>query len=64
VVTPHGAANCAADINGDGSVTSADLAVMFSSWGACGSTCPADLNHDGLVNGDDLTMVLNSWGDC
>ena len=50
-----------ADLNGDGSVNGADLALLLNQWG---STKPsnADINGDGVVNGADLAMLLNSWG--
>ena len=47
------------DINGDGSVDGADLAILLSNWGAIGG--PADINHDQAVNGMDLGMLLGAW---
>ena len=55
---------CPADLNGDRVVNGADLGIMLSSWGACGSYCPADLNHDGVVDGADLGSLLAAWGNC
>ncbi|MEY5031942.1 MAG: Dockerin type domain, partial [Planctomycetota bacterium] len=48
-----------ADLDGDGSVGGADLAILLNQWGGAGS---ADLNGDGLVNGSDLAILLNAWG--
>lgn len=48
------------DLNGDGVVNAADLALLLNAWG---STNPAaDLNDDGIVNGVDLGILLNAWG--
>ncbi len=54
-----------ADLNGDGLVDAADLALVLSAWGPCGKRpggCPADLTGDGLVDAADLAMVLADWG--
>ena len=50
-----------ADINGDGSVDSADLGILLSSWGVCAG-CAADLNGDGGVDSADLGVLLAAWG--
>ena len=64
VLTPRAGA-CAQDLNGDGTVNGADLAILFNAWGACGGVaCPSDLDGDGEVEGDDLGMLLSNWGDC
>jgi hypothetical protein len=51
------------DLNGDGVVNGADLAILLGCWGdvtnpAC---APADLNADGTVNGADLAVQLGNW---
>ncbi|MFM1822497.1 MAG: hypothetical protein RI967_763 [Planctomycetota bacterium] len=48
-----------ADLNGDGLVGGADLAILLDAWGGDG---PADLNGDGLVGGADLAILLDAWG--
>ena len=48
------------DLNGDGIVNGADLALILASWGACPG-CPADLNGDGVVDGGDLAFILANW---
>lgn len=53
---------CTADLNGDGLVGAADLALMLGSWG--GSNPAADLNQDGLINAADLALLLGAWGPC
>ncbi|MFZ9692819.1 MAG: DNRLRE domain-containing protein [Phycisphaerales bacterium] len=47
-----------ADLNGDGIVNGADLAILLAAWGGDG---PADLNGDGIVNGADLAVLLAAW---
>jgi hypothetical protein len=53
------AAGSSADLNGDGVVNGADLAILLGAWGGGG---PADLNGDGVVNGADLAILLGAWG--
>jgi len=53
--------SCAGDLDQDGSVGGADLAVMFSLWGG---PSDADLNDDAHTDGADLTMLLSAWGPC
>jgi len=54
--------NCPADLNGDGLVSSADLAILLASWGSGGGA--ADLNGDGSVGAADLAALLARWGPC
>ena len=54
-----------ADLNDDGLVDPADLALLLAAWGPCGKQpngCPADLDGDGFVGGADLAILLNAWG--
>ncbi|MCH2161142.1 MAG: hypothetical protein MK085_04630 [Phycisphaerales bacterium] len=48
------------DLNLDGAVNGADLALVLVAWGNCHG-CPADLNFDGSVNGADLARILTDW---
>lgn len=50
-----------ADLDGDGIVGAADLAILLGSWGSC-EGCPADLDGDGVVGAADLAILLGSWG--
>jgi agmatine deiminase len=52
------------DLDHDGSVGAADLAILLGSWGPCPPEggCPADLNGDGVVDATDLAMLLGNWG--
>ena len=56
------AADCPADINGDGVVNGADLTLLLGDWGAMESV--ADLDNSGTVDGADLTVLLGDWGEC
>jgi len=57
-----GVAEEAADLNADGVVDGADLALVLGAWGACAASCEADLNADGVVDGADLGLLLGAWG--
>ena len=52
----------AADLNGDGEVNGADLALVLAAWGQPCLGCAADINGDGEVNGADLALILAGWG--
>ncbi|MFO0829936.1 MAG: choice-of-anchor tandem repeat NxxGxxAF-containing protein [Phycisphaerales bacterium] len=47
-----------ADINGDGSVNAADLALLLGAWGSGGAT---DLDGNGTTDAADLSVLLGSW---
>jgi hypothetical protein len=55
---------CAEDLNDDQSVDFADLIVVISGWGPCGSPCDEDLNQNGSVDVQDLLQILSAWGTC
>ncbi len=57
------APTCEGDLNDDGVVNGADLAIMLGEWGKCAG-CVGDLNGDNIVNGADLAILLGAWGDC
>ncbi len=46
------------DLDGNGVVGQADLAILLGAWGGGG---PADLDHDGHVGQGDLAMLLGAW---
>ena len=48
-----------ADLDCDGTVGAADLAVLLSNWGGSGA---GDLNGDNSVEATDLAIMLGSWG--
>jgi 1,4-alpha-glucan branching enzyme len=50
----------ASDLNADGRVDAADLALLLNAWGTAKGA--ADINRDGAVNGVDLAILLGQWG--
>jgi hypothetical protein len=54
---------CPADLNGDGQVDAADLAILLGSWGPC-PDCNADFDLDDFVDAADLAVLLGEWGSC
>ncbi len=49
------------DLDGDGMVGAADLAILLGSWGLC-DCCPADLDGNCTVAAFDLALLLGDWG--
>ncbi len=47
------------DLNGDGLVNAADLAIVLGKWGT--SDPLGDANGDGLVDGADMAVVIGNW---
>ena len=53
----------AGDVNGDGSVSGADLTAIITNWGMTGALYnQGDLNGDGTVSGADYSEVITNWG--
>ncbi len=52
------------DLDNDGDVDAADLAMLLGSWGPCADCqdCPADLDGDCTVGAADLAILLGNWG--
>jgi len=50
------------DLNLDGEVNGADLAILLSYWGGVGYPI-GDCNHDGIIAGADLAILLTNWGE-
>jgi hypothetical protein len=57
-------AACSTDINRNGLVDGADLAVLLNGWGAHPLGHRADFNSDRMIDGVDLASLLNNWGAC
>jgi len=51
-----------ADINGDGTVDTADLGLLISQFGQSGAGLSADLNSDGAVDTADLGALIGAFG--
>ena len=56
---PSAPASAPEDLNGDGSVNGADLAILLNNWGGSGA---GDINGSGTVDGADLAQLLSAWG--
>ena len=54
------------DLDGDCTISTSDLLILFSNWGQCPppekSECPADLDGNGAVNTSDLLILFANWG--
>jgi hypothetical protein len=55
---------CPGDVNSDGKVDAADLAVVLGFWGPVGAFPAADINGSGVIDAGDLAILLGSWGSC
>lgn len=53
--------SCPWDLDGSGSVGTADLLELFAQWGTAG---PADFDESGVVNTADLLILFANWGPC
>ncbi len=52
------------DLDGEGLVGDADLAILLRGWGPCPdppAACPADLDGNGAVGTSDLVLLLSKW---
>lgn len=50
------------DLDGNGSVSGSDLAILLGAWGPCGaSPCAADFDCSGSVDAADLAVLLGAW---
>ncbi|MBM4008485.1 MAG: hypothetical protein FJ285_02725 [Planctomycetes bacterium] len=47
-----------ADLNNDGTVNGADLALLLGNWGNPGT---GDIDSSGVVDGADLAALLSAW---
>ena len=51
---------CPSDLDGNGAVDAADLAVLLGAW----ATPDADLDGNGTTDAADLAVLLGGWGPC
>lgn len=51
---------CLGDLDGDGFVNGADIAMILGNWGGP----DGDLSGDGTTDGADIAILLGSWGAC
>jgi hypothetical protein len=52
---------CIGDLDDNGVVDGADLALVLGNWGSPGI---GDVNNDGTTDGADISLVLGAWGSC
>ncbi len=57
----RGITRSSGDLNMDGFVDAADLAVLLSQWNCSGQGCIGDINGDFVVNAADLATLLARW---
>ncbi len=64
IINVDPAAEPSPDLDNDGDVDAADLAILLGNWGPCADcgNCPADLNGDCVVDAADLAILLGNWG--
>lgn len=53
--------DCLGDLDGNGAVDAADLAILLGGWGGTGL---GDLDQSGVIDGGDLARLLGAWGSC
>jgi hypothetical protein len=53
---------CRFDVDVNGVVDAADLAVFLGAWAT--NQCPFDADNNGNVDGADLAVLLGEWGPC
>ena len=58
-VAPSAPPSNPADLDGNGAVNAADLALLLGNWGGTGT---GDVNGDGTVDATDLAELLGAWG--
>lgn len=54
---------CIGDIDGDGVIDAADVALLVANWGAAVGGV-LDLDGSGIVDGADVSLALGRWGPC
>jgi len=54
-------AECAGDLDGDGTTGQSDLGILLADWGCIGD-CVGDLDGDGHTGQSDLGILLADWG--
>lgn len=58
-----GSVQCPADLDGDESVGTADLLILFAQWGTDPGG-PPDFDGNGTVDTNDLLSLFANWGQC
>jgi hypothetical protein len=55
---------CPGDLDGGGSVDTADLSILLMSFGAAMPGDPADLDDNQHIDTADLSLMMLSFGPC
>ena len=61
---------CLQDLDGDGTVDTDDLLILFADYGPCpnaaetGEFCDSDFSCNSTVGTEDLTILFANWGPC
>jgi len=55
---------CPGDVDDDGRIDGADVALLLEAWGTGGYEARTELDGDGTVGAGDLLVLLRGWGDC
>ncbi len=56
-----GGSSCVGDLDFNGVVDAADLAILLGGWNGAGAT---DLDGNGVTDAADLAILLGAWGEC
>lgn len=49
------------DLDENGTVDAADLAILLGAWGPCQADCGADFDCSGTIDAADLAVLLGAW---
>ncbi len=49
------------DLDENGTVDAADLAILLGAWGGCEANCGADFDCSGTIDAADLAVLLGAW---
>ena len=55
---------CPWDLDGNKSVGTSDLLILFAAWGPVPTPDPPDFDGNGVVNTADLLILFANWGPC
>ena len=55
---------CAGDLDGSGSVDTADISILLMNFGLAMPGDPNDLDANGVIDTADVSMLLMDYGDC
>ncbi len=62
LLTPSTGTTCTGDLNADGTIDTADLAILLAHFGAAAAPDQGDLDGNGTVDLTDLATLLTVFG--